>query len=132
MTNDQPIRISYDSAVTLLKRAVLEKGADYVYRDPNDKDARPECSYFEPDGSPSCIVGHVIHYKGVELDDVAPLNTGLAVDVLVSDGIIAGDEYSMDLLTDVQGFQDHGMPWGEAVRRSIEDIERLMNARNAG
>lgn len=47
-----------DQQVTeALHAAVMLKGADYVYRQPSELG----CVYADEDGSPSCLVGHVIH-----------------------------------------------------------------------
>lgn len=56
--------LTREKALELLERAVAEKGADYVYKYPEDISA---CQYIDGYGQPSCIVGHAFKYLSDEL-----------------------------------------------------------------
>jgi len=121
------ITLTYDEAVSLLERAVAEKGADYVYPRAH---RLAGCVYFEEETkAPSCIVGHVLAYKGVDpepfIEDVN-LN-GDTVDSLLSDdedpGFVNTDGRTKSLLSWVQHIQDNGKPWGDAVYRARNAVE---------
>lgn len=107
------IEITKDEARTLLAEVVAEKGRDYVYPRANSGDG---CVYFESDGSPSCIVGHVLAKKGAtlaQLEDLA-LN-GHAVETLFHEGIVLADHATRGALTRAQDIQDGGSTWGTAL-----------------
>lgn len=121
--------LSFDEANTLLDQFVTEKGADYVY-----PGAGFACVYFERDYSdsppltldhtivPSCIVGHVLAAKGVEYSDLEREGT--------ESNNVAGvlheqaDSKTKTLLAWAQEYQDEGVPWGRAVAKAREDVER--------
>lgn len=119
----------------LLHRAVAEKG--FEYRDPNSPTAGGMgCKYSDDSGNPLCIVGHVLHYAGVDLEK-ADL-TG-SVDTIIdlpreyscetgsvptgANGVLwqgGGQdiEFTVDayrLLEIAQSEQDGGTFWGPAV-----------------
>lgn len=104
------VSLDYDTALALLERAVAEKGADYAY-------PRSYCVYFEPDGSPSCIVGHVLAYMGVTRRDVLDWNRSPVL-TLCSLEVIEADYLTQRLLVLTQMHQDSGTPWGEAVAKA--------------
>jgi hypothetical protein len=80
---------------------------------------------------PSCLIGHVFHRLGVELEDMDLGEdvgvTGL-IDDLVSNGHLAIEggptevETLIAALRSAQGVQDDGCPWQEA----LESYERTM------
>lgn len=99
------IELDYDETLSLLNRAVAEKGEDYTADD----------QYFK-DGQPHCIVGHVLAYKGLDINSSEyegefPYE-GMAVHEIRT---LYCDEKAMHLLTLVQEYQDEGWYWGEAV-----------------
>lgn len=120
------IEIDYDKAIELLKRAVAEKGADYVYERP---DEALSCVYVS-NGAPSCIVGHVISYVAPELLDSIHIweqdafaETGSGVESLVEH---FGAEFDMtdEALTALgiaQEAQDMGANWGRALGKARYD-----------
>lgn len=101
--------LDYGQALVFLEKAIGEKGPDYVYQRMTNGMG---CLYFEQ-GQPSCIVGHVLSYMGI---DSAPEGQG-ASRALKSLGVRT-DFKTTALLDGVQEKQDNGVPWGEALRRA--------------
>lgn len=112
------IHLSYDRAVELLGRAVTEKGADYVYED------AVNCAYFGEHGEPRCIVGHVLHYVGVEPFDPDDVHNITSFGVLMEEGVVSpvtADERAINLLVTAQVHQDRQVPWGESVENAKKE-----------
>jgi len=121
------IEIDSEKALALLKRAVEERGADYV--DPNAGGEIP-CTYAYPDDSgvihPSCIVGHALYYAGVRdetLRDVADVGDASELRGWFTEqyreGIIDEEveitPSAATLFLVAQRKQDLGRTWGEAL-----------------
>lgn len=122
-----PVTIEFDEAIALLKRAVEEKGADYQYLAPPaspEKGTNGTCVYFY-DGKPSCIVGHVLAYKGMTAEEIGDNNAGSGVYSLSQLGIIEVDEVTREFLVQVQQEQDLGVTWGDSLRAGIEYVKCL-------
>lgn len=103
-----------ERTLELLRRAVAEKGADHVY--PRAK-RYGKCLYREPDGSPSCIVGHVLIWAGV---DPAQLVEGFSAwRQMKTLGVT--DERVRLALDAAQMNQDRGATWG-AVLAAAERV----------
>lgn len=135
--------LNYDKALELLERAVDEKGVDYVYDPPRFPEttvagvlttmSQPECAYFDPDGQPSCIVGYVLSYLGIDADTVnrAGANIGFNPEGLFDHLRAHGDiDYGLDhdanvLLRLAQTEQDGGQPWGAAVLNARTVVSQL-------
>ena len=117
------ITITAAEARELLTRAVEEKGADYVY--PRSVDEALGCAYFEDDGTPSCIVGHVLAYKGVTLETL-PLpdfDNNASVWALQRSGFLEADDRASEALRRAQGRQDGGGDWGEALSIALRVLD---------
>lgn len=101
-------------------RALQEKGWEYVYRPTGVQ----RCLYRNPDGSPSCLIGHVLHYHGVPL---ASLKEGTAAhSAALSAGVIEPGERGqlvMNALDMAQIRQDYGHSWVEAIEEAISILE---------
>lgn len=119
----------YDEAVayvhSLMKRAVEEKGEDYIYDAEADGVREEEinhstCAYVARDAhraitGPSCIIGHVLHYMGVKLErlaahegkscDIVAIRVGASMPVPINEALRAA-----------QIEQDSGNTWGLALR----------------
>lgn len=110
------------------EHAVEKMGADYVYprSQPNSPDYG-DCVYAEPDGSPSCIVGHIV----AELDPesfalITELRGGdriFPADRLWESGFETHSEVAVDALVNAQEAQDNGETWGEALLRLKERLK---------
>jgi hypothetical protein len=121
------IEITYDQAVDLLKRAVAEKGADYVYSKMGLNDAAnvgPRCVY-TIDSDPSCIVGHVLVWSGV---DPHAIPEGTVCRYLLDKVGVSVNNKTLDLLREAQAYQDGGRPWGESVDHAIRLTSRSVAA----
>ena len=109
--------ITATTALNLLEEVVREKGGDYVY--PN----LDRCIYFDDEGAPSCIVGHVLAKLGaIEGDLKSKIGPGIKVnEALLTSLIIDGielEEDAMNLLRAAQRKQDEGSTWGAAVSKA--------------
>jgi len=108
-------------------RALQEKGWGYVYRPTVDPWGVRSCLYRNPDGSPSCLIGHVLHYHGVPL---ASIKEGSAAHVAaLSAGVIEPGERGhlvMNALDMAQIRQDEGYSWVEAIEEAISILEHDM------
>lgn len=135
--------------LALLKRAVDEKGTDYVY--PRKMSTGGTCDYSR-DGVPSCIVGHVINYADpdafqqvVEIEQ-ANQSSWPATDFDVtfdepapdeSDELGSRDSEYMEeikfrltheaaqVAAVAQSLQDGGETWGYAYDEAVREAKRL-------
>lgn len=123
------IQITYDTALAALKAAVEEKGADYKYEPPlADDDGDDVCVYVH-NGAPSCLVGHALHSLGVSLSDLSThgdrrLNNVHRLLIELADrGIAVSSAVTEHLFSTVQGAQDSGIPWGEALSTAVHAVD---------
>lgn len=110
---------TYDEAVELLDIAVQERGGDYVYKR-NSAGSRKACQYTR-DGKPSCIMGLILYYQGVSIEDLSDLDDldCAGIDSLIRNGVVGvEDRRTKDLLLTAQWNQDGLDTWGEAVRKA--------------
>lgn len=132
------MKLNLAEARQLLARAVENRGEEFVY----DKDQYGGvCAYFDPsDGTPGCIVGQVLSFKGVTLETFinwaetyraesdhtyAPnLNTSGVTD-LVDYHFIDADNQTLEYLALAQSRQDTGATWGQALRRAEQYVEEI-------
>lgn len=129
-------RIDLETAVRELDRAVAEKGEDFIYafekRDSSSSDvfSMVLCNYTrrDPDSGeiePGCIVGMVLAACGFPVQEMHR-TIGIIREVARNRSLpIDGD--ALLLLQDVQGLQDDGYMWGDAVREAKE--KRGVNAK---
>jgi hypothetical protein len=116
--------ITLDEAKELLARAVKEKGADYVYEQQDGK-----CVYYTSEGSPSCLVGWVLSYKGLTSADLVAADSVIAeVGDLVEEGLLKVDNETLALLTVAQVEQDQGQTWGRALEEALATYEESAEA----
>jgi hypothetical protein len=120
-TPSLPVEITLQDAKDLLARTVKEKGENYTYTTVDG-----ECVYFDPaTGCPSCMVGHVLSYKGITLKALELGEVSNTTDVadLVSGLVIEVDVETQYLLTLAQSNQDEGSTWGRALKTALEGYE---------
>lgn len=113
---------TYEDVMEAARKVVAEKGGEYLYRE-----SRVRCKYAEPDGSPSCLVGHVIEKLDPQVFERLAGREEMhgnseAAGALVQLGWLEPDfwtdeaEAAMDR---IQYAQDCGEPWGAAVERGL-------------
>lgn len=104
-------RISYTEARRLVDIVIDEKGPEYVYTEETryDDDGYEYTAprYFHADGSPGCIVGHVLALRGIDPAGVSEGETPDCQPWTLTDTTQA-------FFRELQGQQDSGHPWGEA------------------
>lgn len=120
--------INAQQALQMLREAVAAKGADYVYREQDRDDGGfVQCVYFEGDGSPSCIVGHVLAQLGKREQDLRFEGSSTPNTVGIESVLVDGVELDMGarrVLGAAQRKQDGGATWGAAVLYA-EDVETI-------
>jgi hypothetical protein len=127
------IELTWTKVNELLDAAVAEKGADYVYQDPDgrrggevDEDGCPAavtCRYVHGD-KPGCIVGNVLHRAGVSLSALRDEEGVGAYNSMFERLYVSMPTHASDLLAHVQDRQDVGVPWGDAVREAREQVSQ--------
>lgn len=135
-------RLTVQVAIDLLKRAVDEKGRDYVYVDQHDRLAgqgSTHCVNVVKVGGalvPSCIVGDTLVRHGVAPRWFAFTNTIGApayevIRTLRAREWLDVDDDAVTLLSFAQRLQDNGETWGEAYDRTFLLYQVLMDTRYA-
>lgn len=106
-----PMLASAEAALAALDAAARTVGLDHIYSGTR----AASCLYVDGDGGPSCLVGHALLAAGVAAEDLAAHNhdeIGLLLDKLGYEA--APMAYAV--LKAAQHEQDHGKPWGFALR----------------
>jgi hypothetical protein len=121
------ITLDLEEAKQLVDRAIAEKGADYVYEQVSAPGYMLDtCAYFNPQtGEPSCIVGHVLAYKGLTLAQAVAgeWNTGVTARGLKQNyGVLDADAATLIFLNGAQESQDDGETWGKAREHALADL----------
>jgi hypothetical protein len=135
MTNEDrsPIELTMSNVRDALAWAVNEKGGSYVYVNPSGQTAPwCTCSYAYRNGEgewlPSCIVGHVFHHLGIDLETVH--NIGSMVEdvlwVLTGRGLVAYAKDVETYLNIAQRAQDTGAPWDAAYAAAEAFYQSLL------
>lgn len=108
--------ITLDEMRTAIKRAVEERGEDYIYPEEWKKSSPDilygedyQCQYRNEDGSPSCIIGLAVSYINPNIILKEFTCAHLALRDMAEDdaGLYA---------TIAQAGQDQGNTWGEAYK----------------
>lgn len=110
-----------------IEKAITLKGEDYVYSNPaypNLTHVESVCNYVHGFGTenaePGCIVGHVLHNLGMELEELHGME-GMPSNSLDLDSIsLYLTSKASSLLRGVQILQDKGLPWGTALGEAME------------
>lgn len=121
----EPRVLDYHETVELLNRAVAEKGDDYI--DPTSHDFIG-CAYFNNDGSPSCIVGHVLAYAGITAADMGGFN-GYAASFVIRhlQPRLTFTPGAAAVLEAAQRLQDHGTTWRQTADRAANDPDGVLD-----
>ena len=125
---------NYEMTLSLLQRAVDEKGEDYNPRG---------CYYYDELRQPKCIVGHVLSYidssegvirrfimsepLGIEgLIEGLPSRNSTRISKIAPELERLGvsfDKDALHLMDYTQNSQDCNVPWGAALRGAIYDVK---------
>lgn len=118
-------KFTHDEVTAAIEAVVAEKGEAYTY--PNAE----SCVYGYADGTPGCIVGHVVarldpdkFARVVQVEQGVPRNSWpvstlstetihRAVVVVTFDDLF--DQVTLNALAEAQAIQDRGRPWGQAL-----------------
>lgn len=126
------ITIGADRAMELLTMAVEERGADYVYRNPETGQTGMEggqCLYVHtsPEGpAPGCIGGLALTLAGVPLATLALHENRSVKEVcerLIWDCLAVGSD-AVRILQAAQSIQDRGHSWGTAWEEARGTYQR--------
>jgi hypothetical protein len=110
------IKITKEQVITGARRAVEKVGEDFVYTG--------GCQYFNDEGQPDCIIGHVFNYAGFDVSDLASAalpaeyNNMMSIANLVAQGVVLADAEAitlMQLLQMRQDDRDNAEPWSDIV-----------------
>ena len=104
-------RLTKARALELMREVVAEYGENYVY-----PTVGGVCRYVDDGGSPSCLVGHVLHRFGVPLKDIERHEDSDAA--TVARILTNATPRAQDVLREAQGHQDRGSLWGVALREA--------------
>jgi hypothetical protein len=117
------VYIEYDRALSLVNDEIAKEGPQYTYT----RDRNGACWNVEYDESTgewvgSCLVGRALIAAGVDperlgYESVRDADVRQVESVL---GELKMTEKAMDFLAHVQGSQDIGRMWGEAVTNAVE------------
>ena len=128
------LTIEYEPAVTALKNAVYVMGEDYVY-EPEENEAllSDGCVYFDVEGQPSCLIGHVLSDLGMTSFEPESVENSSSVSTLIARGVLkvddidplSGSSKTAALLAYGQSLNDNRSPWGEAVTQAIDYASKV-------
>lgn len=122
-------KLTYTAVQEALKESVEEKGADYVYPYAKGLGA---CKYAENDGSPSCIVGHVLAKLDPEMFAKVKEAEGRESGSFPVSMLLDAEEFYSEVelsfplvtaLASAQNMQDTGSTWGEALASFEREYE---------
>lgn len=95
----------------IIRQVVAEYGTDYIYKaDERHPERYGVDCYYQENGQPSCIVGHVLDRAGVEYEPYWDDEGEDALTVLEN-----APEDLAQALQHAQYAQDDGHTWGEAL-----------------
>lgn len=111
--------------IALAAAEIAVEGQDFIYK--YDERAVHEdgtlgaaaCSYYEEDGTPSCLVGRILHNAGL-IDPDTFTREGASAGQLV-DSLGGFTPEARATLNRLQSYQDEGYTWGEALAYANEE-----------
>ena len=112
-----------EDVLNAAREVVAERGEDYVYSNSLNEGGSGKCVYANEDGTPSCLVGHVIHrldpnvFKNLAEKEFADDTT--AAELLTVEEYVPTDFWEMEAeaaMNTAQAYQDDGLPWGTALK----------------
>lgn len=124
MTDKKIPYLSQKKFIELAKKAVAKMGPDYIYRPPGGYG----CVYFDEEGEPSCILGHIISDLGITSENVGNHNSKTCDKIIGSKNdspwrgkiMVHASPRVQVALRDLQRKQDMGVPWGRALEEALK------------
>lgn len=109
------IRIGLAELRELARAQIDLAGADYVYEKPGDDPNSDVCLYVHA-GQPSCIIGRILHAKGVTIAELASYDSPPNGQIAMSARSLPywSGQDAIEWANVLQCEQDHGSSWGEA------------------
>lgn len=107
------MEITYSTLKSAIDEVVEEYGEDYVYP---RLGGLGHCVYINPDGSPSCLLGHALIRLGVMYETLSSNNNKHvgSIPLLPWDS-----DVTRQWARRVQAAQDRGTTWGEAASEEL-------------
>lgn len=129
---EQPlVKLTFRQAVEDAKRAIREKGWTFIY----DKKKDGSCQNFDSEGAPSCVVGHILSYEGMKLEDITDVVeptfnenmdlNHLGIHTMRSRGAVQVSDEALRFLNELQILQDHGETWGHSYTAALRKVYRV-------
>lgn len=117
MPTNVPQFIDTPRALELLRKAVADKGEEYVYPHANSGCVNVEYDDDIEEYYPSCIVGHALYHAGIDPAVIAEAGADEAsVEELSYYGIAEFSEDAENVMSMAQLLQDRGFLWGVALK----------------
>lgn len=134
------MELTIENVLTTLEEVVEATGPDHIYVNPKGQSPRDmiggdvDCSYADPMGAPSCIVGHVLYKLDRELfEKIAAVEQDRKCSISVNhlNGFnpawpVVGDEATRTILKVAQRDQDLGHTYGQALLRAKREAARFV------
>lgn len=122
---ETPTLLDFETVLARVEAVVAER-PDYVNAVPATKgySEYKTCFYFNPDGSPSCIVGQALasELAAAGVRHGRSSNTHGVLQLLARDVTIPLTEKAVRFLWRLQSQQDLGATWGDALAYAKRDL----------
>lgn len=117
--------INLDQAIGLAEQVVQERGADYIYINPDGESSADgaDCRNWDCDADqPSCVVGWILYRAGVPKEELIRANDE---DVYVFKNYLedGDDGKTFVFLSHLQNCQDMGETWGDSLEKSRQIVQ---------
>ena len=121
-------RYTHEDLIPRLQAIIAAKPEGYVYEQRILPGETSEGCYYQWEGAPDCIVGHLLHGLGVSIAEFEMMDRfGKVIGDLHGHLSGLGLEFTpsaWDLMILVQVDQDNGISWARSLEYAIESIER--------
>jgi hypothetical protein len=111
--------MNLDRAIELAKVEIEKEGEEFVYKAPD-----LSCVNYRMDGTPSCLVGRMLDAEGlITFQSLSEANLIMSpVTSLDFDLDLDLPEDTLGFLRTLQDNQDRGVPWGDALKKSLQAL----------
>lgn len=116
--------INLEQAISFAEEMIREKGADYIYVNPDgvsSTDGADCCNWDRNTNQPSCIVGWILYRAGVPEEKLIDHNTEA---VYMFKEYLEGCDFGkvFEFLANLQNLQDQGETWGKALEKARQIV----------